>query len=580
VKPLVLLPLVSCLIYTVLATMILVRDSRHPASRLAAAVCACASWWALCEALWTTATDPAVVLALVKLSSLGWIPIGPVLLHLLLHVVGHPARRVREHPLMPTLYGVAALFLALDLTTPLLHPSVVETSWGWAYVVGPLFPAAYAMAALPILSGIALAARSLGDRLHAGERRQLRSLLVGVSIPLLIASYTDGLLPILGHAAPRLGTTSVTILMGAIAWGFHRHGYSLLAPSSFAWEILATIHEGVALIRADGRIRVANPGLQQLLGASPRELDEHRMQDLFGVEPDLETEIRELERQVESLSSGEKVPVSLSTSTLFDKAGEPIGLVLVVRDLREVASLRSRLVLSDRLAAVGQLAAGIAHEINNPVAYVRSNLAGLAGLLEAVESKLPGELAAALEPELGEGRELVAESTEGVDRVAAIVRDVREFSHSGGAEPAPVDLQPLLASVLRVADPQRPAGCEVESALDEVPAVLGSAQELKQVFLNLVINAFQSCAGDSVVKVSLSPAGAHARVLVEDTGCGIAPETLERIFDPFFTTKPVGEGTGLGLSISYQIVSAHDGELTVSSTPGEGTIFRVLLPLA
>ena len=198
-KPLVLLPLVSCLTYVVLATVILARDSRHPASRLGAAVCASAAWWALCEVLWTTASDPRVVMWLVKLSSLGWLMIGSYVLHLFLHVTGRPARHLWKNALMPCVYGLCAVFITLELTTSLLHETVVETSWGWAYTVGPLFPIAYLLAAIPILIGVTIAVSDLGAESSRSERRQIKVLLAGIAIPLAIATYTDCALPIAGE---------------------------------------------------------------------------------------------------------------------------------------------------------------------------------------------------------------------------------------------------------------------------------------------------------------------------------------------------------------------------------------------
>jgi two-component system NtrC family sensor kinase len=270
--------------------------------------------------------------------------------------------------------------------------------------------------------------------------------------------------------------------------------------------------------------------------------------------------------------------VAVSSSPLYDKLGFAIGVVLVVRDLREVTELRSRLVVSGRLAAVGELAAGIAHEINNPISYVRSNL----GLLGAHWRTLAEELekagrADALADAIAEGDALLDESLDGIDRVAAIVRDVRGVSHAGGGEPGPVDLSPVLERVMRVVARRFDARIEMEIAA--IPLVLGDAPELEQVFLNLVMNAGQAIRPAGRIRIAAAPQGTALEIAIEDDGVGIPPENLDRVFDPFFTTKPQGEGTGLGLAISYQIVRRHGGRISVASSPG-GTIFRVRLPLA
>ncbi len=575
-KVFVLLPILSCVAYCVLATAILVRDSRHPANRTGAFLCAAGAHWALCEALWNSAHDAQAVLLLVKLSSLGWVTIGPIALHLFLILTSHPALRWR--PLLPSLYGLAGAFVLLDLATPWLHPSVVQTDWGWGYTVGPLFPAAYLLTSCTLFAGAFLALRDFRSTTPSAERRQAYMLFAGVALPLVIGTWTDGVLPAMGHVAPRLGTTAITLLVGAMAWSFYRYGYSLMAPGAFASKILTTLPDGVALLRLDGRIRIANPGMERLLGAEPGTLEGRTMADLLEeAEIDPSDGLREQETLLRSLA-GDLVPVSVSMSQLYDRQQNQIGLVLVARDLREIANLRSRLIVSDRLAAVGQLAAGIAHEINNPMAYVRANLCAMVNLLDTVHAKLSARLVHELNAEIEEGRELMNESVEGVDRVATIVRDVKDFSRADGGDHERIALQPLLDAVLRVAKPQLPAGCRIERYYAEIPEVGGCSQELKQVFLNLLINASQSIDRQGAIRIGTAYEAGCVIVSIEDEGCGIPDDAIEHIFDPFFTTKPVGQGTGLGLSISYQIVRNHGGQITVDSQPGAGTTFRVALP--
>jgi signal transduction histidine kinase len=254
--------------------------------------------------------------------------------------------------------------------------------------------------------------------------------------------------------------------------------------------------------------------------------------------------------------------------------------VLVIRDLREVVSLRSRLITSGRLAAVGQLAAGIAHEINNPIAYVQSNMNLLHehwGVVKTeFEKSAPGSV---IEKILEDGGEMIEESGEGLSRVAEIVRDVGGFSRPSHLERESVDLNKLLDTAARVAHPQLRHRATLERRYGELPLVPCMAQELMQVFLNLLLNAAQSMEMVGTIRLVTEHDGDRVWIHVIDDGKGMDPETLERIFTPFFTTKPVGEGTGLGLSISHQIIEKHGGKIDVESTPGEGTTFHISLPV-
>jgi signal transduction histidine kinase len=267
-------------------------------------------------------------------------------------------------------------------------------------------------------------------------------------------------------------------------------------------------------------------------------------------------------------------------------AGAGVGVAIALRgrkraeagqDPRELADLRLQLVTSARLVAVGELAAGIAHEINNPLAFVRSNLTQLESIWKELRVlPAPPEHAELLR----DVDSLFEESIEGVDRAAEIVRSVRSFAHAGSATREPTDLRPLLENVLHVASAQLRSRVNVLREFDDaLPRVVCAPQQLRQVFLNLVVNAAQAVDAGGHVLVATRREGDHVIVSVADDGCGIPPEVIDRIFDPFFTTKPVGVGTGLGLGIAHQIVSSHGGEIQVESTPGTGTVFRVRLPI-
>ena len=241
----------------------------------------------------------------------------------------------------------------------------------------------------------------------------------------------------------------------------------------------------------------------------------------------------------------------------------------------EVALRRSQaqLVEADRLAALGTLAAGVAHEINNPLSYVLLNLDLV------IREASAGTPSADIVSRLREARS-------GVERVRLIVQDLKSFSRADTERRGPVDVRRVLDSTIEIAANEIRHRARLLRAYDEVPPVEADASRLGQVFLNLLVNASQAIvegvdgdASRNEIRVATRTDQA-GRVVVEiaDTGAGIAPEHLSRVFEPFFTTKPVGVGTGLGLSICRGIVTALGGDITVESTLGAGTTFRVILP--
>ncbi len=573
----VLLVATAALVSALCAGGIFARDPVGRASRRGAALMLASAYWAICEVAWNLATDRDTALSLVRASAPGWLFHGPVVLQLFLEAEGGAWPRLRR--LVLPLYAASFTFLAVTWLTPWLIQDVVRTRWGWGYTVGPLHPLMFAVTMLGILPALAIAKQLFRNLSSPAEQRQRAWVTLGIAAPICAASVTDVLLPCLGFQPPRLATTAMACLGALALWNILRFGHSVLAPGTFAEQILAILPDGVALLHPDGRIRSANPGLASISGHSGEALSTMQVGRLIPNEPG--PIAGEAVESVLIRAGDERIPVSIATSELRDRQGYLLGRVLVVRDLRDVTQLRNRLIMSARLAAVGELAAGIAHEINNPIAFVRANLSQLASHWKTVKAEFENAGRAQAQCALiDEGEELIEESIEGVDRAAEIVRGVKGFSHAGQHVREPTDLNQLLEDVLHMAAAQLRGRTTVERYYVELPALLCVSQELKQVFLNLIVNAGQATADGGTIKIATEARGGFVTVRIEDDGCGIAPENLERIFDPFFTTKRVGEGTGLGLGIAYQIVRSHGGEIRVESEIGRGSRFRVRFPLA
>jgi signal transduction histidine kinase len=270
------------------------------------------------------------------------------------------------------------------------------------------------------------------------------------------------------------------------------------------------------------------------------------------------------------------------------------------RALREA---QAALVQTEKLASLGQLAAGIAHEINNPIAYVANNLAVLRRDVPAVIQLLDAyrsgrELLRAAAPDLlAETQRLEEEvdlsyvrdslprlferSLEGLKRVRDIVRNLRDFARLDEADFKEADLNAALQSTLEIiAHELKKNTLQVRTEFGDLPAVLCHPGKVNQVFLNVLLNAVQASGPGGLIEVRTQADETAAGIVVEiqDHGCGIKPEHLSHLFDPFFTTKPVGQGTGLGLSVGYGIIRDHGGAIEVESEVGRGTLFRIRLP--
>jgi two-component system NtrC family sensor kinase len=266
--------------------------------------------------------------------------------------------------------------------------------------------------------------------------------------------------------------------------------------------------------------------------------------------------------------------------------------------IKKLEDAHNQLLQSEKLASIGQLAAGVAHEINNPIGFVNSNLgtmqkyaADLIKLLGQYES-LELELTPASREQMKSAKTaadlsflredivtLISESIEGASRVKRIVQDLRDFSRPGDAEWQNADVHAGLESTLNVVWNEIRFKAEVVRDYGDLPEIECLPPQLNQVFLNLLVNAAQAIHEHGIITLRTRRVADEVAISVQDTGCGMTPEIKKNIFDPFFTTKPVGKGTGLGLSVTYGIVEKHGGRIEVDSNLGMGTTFTVYLPI-
>jgi PAS domain S-box-containing protein len=340
---------------------------------------------------------------------------------------------------------------------------------------------------------------------------------------------------------------------------------------------------GMALLDRDGRMVETNRALQAMLGVGERDLRDALA--IMRVHPDERADAREQFRSLRDgavkviegsrryrREDGSFTDTRARVTALTDAAGRFQYALAMVEDVSERHQLEAQLRLADRMASVGTLAAGVAHEINNPLAFVLANLEF--GIRELRREGTSQDVLAALE-----------EAREGGTRVREIVRDLKTFSRAEDAVRGVLDVGRVVRSALSLVANEIRARARLDVQLGPTPRVLASEHRLAQVFVNLLVNAAQAIPEGAAtahtvrVETSTGPDG-RAVVTVSDDGAGIPAEVRPRIFDPFFTTKPVGVGTGLGLSICHGIVAGLGGEITVESALDRGSTFRVTLPAA
>ena len=370
-------------------------------------------------------------------------------------------------------------------------------------------------------------------------------------------------------------------------------------------SLVETLPDGVGVVGLDGQFLLCNEHLTSMLGHPAGSLVGQSQLQLFA----LEDQARAMEafaqlrstgnvRNVElnmARQDGTRFPAEFSATAIVGEDEQLRTFIVVVRDITERKELQARLILGDRMASIGTLAAGVAHEINNPLAYIIANLvsaqrqvaehasAGNTWLATAPVA-VPTELRQTLE-QLGDCGEALGQAIEGAERVRNIVRDLKSVSRSDEDQRGPVDLQRVVESSIRMASNEIRHRARLVRNFTAAPVVQGSDGRLAQVFLNLLVNAAQaipegSAAQNEVTVTIRTDARGRAVVDVSDTGEGIPPEMRARIFDPFFTTKEVGVGTGLGLSLCRGIVASLGGELTFETEVGKGTSFHVSLLLS
>ena len=396
--------------------------------------------------------------------------------------------------------------------------------------------------------------------------------------------------------------------------------YSLVATAKKEWEgTIDRVDDMLFLADPDRRIRRCNRTFREFIGRTYAEILGQPFDRLLAeagvdVEPSFDHPVECFHERTGKwfvvahypfgeVAGGGPLPtiVTIHDSTELKKAAEELTRknLRLNETLAALKRSQAKVLHQEKMASIGQLAAGVAHEINNPIGFINSNLSTLGKYLSRLSGYLAVQaecIAAGAPPELVESvrqqqarlkidyivkdlEDLVRESLEGAERVRSIVADLKSFSRVDESDYKQADLNECLRSTINIVWNEIKYKATLKKELGEIPRTRCYPQQMNQVFMNLLVNAAHAIENQGIITVRSWEEDGYVCVSVADTGHGIPEENLNRIFEPFFTTKEVGKGTGLGLSITYDIVKKHNGEITVRSEPGKGTEFTVRIPV-
>jgi PAS domain S-box-containing protein len=329
----------------------------------------------------------------------------------------------------------------------------------------------------------------------------------------------------------------------------------------FNENIIESIGVGV-MVEVDNRIVAWNRALESLTGRLRSEMIGSETREAI---PEQSLTRLRTERNLYKHRWGDLV-VNFSATPLVDKQGQATGRLIMVDDITERVRLEDQLVENDKLTSMGLLAAGVAHEVNTPLAVISS-------YSQLVRKQLSPD---------DERNRLMDRIIKQTFRASEIVNNLLSFSRTNATDFVELDVHQVITETLSLLEHQfRNSGVEIDRQLSaQAPLAFGNPGKMQQVFLNLFLNARDAMASGGRLRVRTDTAGSRLQVWVEDTGTGISQENIRKIYDPFFTTKERGKGTGLGLSVSYGIIQEHGGSITVESVRGQGTAFRLEFPLA
>lgn len=569
------------IIYLYLGFYVLYKDPGSTANRFFAIFLFCFSLFNLPD-VFAHNPNPQIsvetAMLLQNISVIGWGSFASVLLCFAM------AFSKKEHVLRSKVFIAACTFMpALCIYkqwTNSLLSSIVRRTYGYEYIWSNniwvflfyLYYISYTLAAIYIIYKYGKATNVIN------EKKEVKIITVSIVVSLIIGTILDIVIPqLFNRDIPPIGNATLLIFAAGVVYAIIRYRFLTVSPAVAIENIVSIMSECVVLTNLQNEIVYANKATLELLGYKESALRKKPLGKIFaeGVKG---VRLKEIIEGTDAkkydcfakTANDRRIPVILSSMTVRRETFGIAGRVYMAEDIsekkkaeEEKQKIEAQLIQSEKMAAVGLLASGVAHEINNP-------LAGILGIAQILLRETPGE------NPLYKDLKMIEQS---VHRCKNIISGLLAFGHQQATHVERVNINGVIDDMLALFGKQiEIENIRVMKDLVEVPQIIGDSNQLSQVFLNLFMNARDAMKPGGVISIATRDCNDHIEITITDTGCGITQEIQNKIFEPFFSTKEVGSGTGLGLSICLGIIEKHKGTINISSEPGKGTAVTVMLP--
>ena len=583
-----LLSLLSCVVVFLLGSFIFLRDTRKPLNRIFMALCMSLAFWSLTEFGYRQAGNLETADFWLKLNGLIYV-VPPLLLHFVL-IFTEESKLFRNKLTYLFMYAPALMFILLSLTTNMMGGGPTREYWGWTYTIPEnslVFNMSYLWAyGLGVLS-VYLCLLYYLKQSDRNKKQQAKYIFIGFLIVVASGLITGWLLLLLQVKIPELATAAFTIACACAGYAMWKYKLFAMTPATAAEGIISTMPDSLLLVDPDQRITLTNQATLRMLGYEEGELIGQTLEIVFAEEGEGKDVLEGIELEGPAGTSiirgetkfrtkaGGSIPISLSRAVMRDREGKLHGTIYIGRDVTEFKlaeeekqRMEEQLQIAGRLAAVGELSAGVAHELNNPLTAIQAFAQFLASRKDLDETVK------------GDVETIYREA----QRASRITGNLLSFARRNKPEKRLISINEALERSVEL-HAYHMGASNIEMVMElahDLPLTMADSHQMQQVFVNIINNAEQAMTeahGGGRLCVKTQRAGKVIRITFADNGPGISEHNLKSIFDPFFTTKDVGVGTGLGLSICYGIVEAHGGHIYARSKAGKGATFVIEIPI-